>query len=159
MYLNFPISNKNHHSHVTGIDAFMLVIANNLLRDNRYGMILRVSTGAVLSVIDAVSDLYILNTYYSQGLDQAYTLLAMIVTSMFLQILCVFTQYKKKSWSVMARELLITLLFLRPAVDAFRVSTNHKDDEATFDTLAEMMINKVRAYRSKSSKATRFSSH
>ena len=130
----------------------MLVIANNLLRDNRYGMILRVSTGAVLSVIDAVSDLYILNTYFSQGLDlQAYTLLAMIVTSMFLQILCVFTQYKKKSWGVMARELLITLLFLRPAVDAFRVSTNHKDSEATFDTLAEMMINKVRVSRSKSS--------
>ena len=127
----------------------MLVIANNLLRDNRYGMILRVSTGAVLSVIDAVSDLYILNTYYSQDLDlQANTLLAMIVSSMFLQILCVFTQYKKKSWSVMARELLITLLFLRPAVDAFRVSTNHKDDEATFDTLAEMMINKVRVCRS-----------
>ena len=127
----------------------MLVIANNLLRDNRYGMILRVSTGAVLSVIDAVSDLYILNTYYkSKDLDfEAYTLLAMIVTSMFLQILCVFTQYKKKSWGVMARELLITLLFLRPAVDAFRVSTNHKDDEATFDTLAEMMINKVRVYR------------
>ena len=128
----------------------MLVIANNLLRDNRYGMILRVSTGAVLSVIDAVSDLYILNTYYNrQGLDfEANTLLAMIVTSMFLQILCVFTQYQKKSWGVMARELLITLLFLRPAVDAFRVSTNHKDDEATFDTLAEMMINKVRVYRS-----------
>ena len=135
----------------------MLVIANNLLRDNRYGMILRVSTGAVLSVIDAVSDLYILNTYYSQDLHlQANTLLAMIVTSMFLQILCVFTQYKKKSWGVMARELLITLLFLRPAVDAFRVSTNHKDSEATFDTLAEMMINKVRVYRSKSSLATRF---
>ena len=129
----------------------MLVIANNLLRDNRYGMILRVSTGAVLSVIDAVSDLYILHTYYSQGLDlqaNANTLLAMIVTSMFLQILCVFTQYKKKSWGVMARELLITLLFLRPAVDAFRVSTNYKDSEATFDTLAEMMINKVRVYRS-----------
>ena len=128
----------------------MLVIANNLLRDNRYGMILRVSTGAVLSVIDAVSDLYILNTYYNrQGLDfEANTLLAMIVTSMFLQILCVFTQYQKKSWGVMARELLITLLFLRPAVDAFRVSTNHKDDEATFDTLAEMMINKVRVCRS-----------
>ena len=144
MYLNSPISNKNNHSHVTGIDSFMLVIANNLLRDNRYGMILRVSTGAVLSVIDAVSDLYILNTYFSQGLDlQAYTLLAMIVTSMFLQILCVFTQYKKKSWGVMARELLITLLFLRPAVDAFRVSTNHKDDDATFDNLAEMFINKV----------------
>ena len=144
----------------TGIDAFMLVIANNLLRDNRYGMILRVSTGAVLSVIDAVSDLYILNTYYSQDLDfQANTLLAMIVTSMFLQILCVFTQYQKKSWGVMARELLITLLFLRPAVDAFRVSTNHKDDEATFDTLAEMMINKVRVYRSKFRLATRFSIH
>ena len=137
----------------------MLVIANNLLRDNRYGMILRVSTGAVLSVIDAVSDLYILNTYYSHGQHlqaNANTLLAMIVTSMFLQILCVFTQYKKKSWGVMARELLITLLFLRPAVDAFRVSTNHKDSEATFDTLAEMMINKVRVYRSKSSLATRF---
>ena len=42
-----------------------------------------------------------------------------------------------------ARELLICLFFLRPAVDAYRVSTHHIDSEATFDTLNEMMSNKA----------------
>jgi len=38
---------------------------------------------------------------------------------------------------------MICLLFLRPAVDAFRVSTNHEDDDSTVDSLTEMMMNKA----------------
>jgi len=32
--------------------------------------------------------------------------------------------------------------FLRPAVDAFRVSMNHEDEDSTIDSLTEMMCNK-----------------
>ena len=42
------------------------------------------------------------------------------------------------------KEILITLLFLRPAVDALRVSTNYKDDETTMDSLTLLIMNKVR---------------
>ena len=40
------------------------------------------------------------------------------------------------------KEALISLFFLRPAVDAYRVSTIHEDDGTTIDPLSEMMLNK-----------------
>ena len=36
---------------------------------------------------------------------------------------------------------MISFLFLRPAVDAYRVSTNHEDEGATVDSLSEMIAN------------------
>ena len=131
---------------VEGFEEFMLVFANNLMRDSIYGTAWRVSTGAVLSILDAVSDIYVILKYYStEGLrGQANVMLAMIVTNVGIQIIVVLAQYKKKSWRVKLSEVLVCLLFMRPAVDAYRVSTNHHDDKASFDTLIEMTINKVR---------------
>ena len=72
-------------------------------------------------------------------------MLIMISMNMAFQILIVFGQYQKKSWKVKLRETMICLLFLRPAVDAYRVSTNHEDHELTVDSLSEMVMNKVSA--------------
>ena len=74
-----------------------------------------------------------ISTYYSSAelRGQATAMLAMISTNMVLQILIVIGQYNKKSWKVKLREAMICLLFLRPAVDAYRVSTNHEDRELT----------------------------
>ena len=122
----------------------MLVIANNLLRDNKFGMVFRVSVGALLSTVDAATDIFVISTYYNDGLHgKANAMLAMITSNMVIQLLLVLAQYKKKSWRVKATEMLISLFFLRPAVDAFRVSTNHKDEELNLDTLSEMIFNKV----------------
>ena len=117
-----------------------------ILRDSMYGTMMRVSIGAALSMLDAVTDLYVINKYYSTaGLQgQANAMLAMIVSNMGLQIMCVIVQYKTKSWKVKIKEVLICLFFLRPAVDAYRVSTNYKDTEVTMDPLVEMIANKVR---------------
>ena len=116
------------------------------LRDSIYGTMMRVSIGAALSMLDAATDTYVISKYYNtEGLrGQANAMLAMIVANMGFQIVCVLAQYKKKSWGVKVKEVLICLFFLRPGVDAFRVSTNHKDSEATVDPLFEMMVNKVR---------------
>ena len=102
--------------------------------------------GAALSMLDAVTDIYIISEYWgTDGLrGQANAMLAMIVTNMGFQIIGVLAQYKKKSWKVKVKEVLICLFFLRPAVDAYRVSTNYKDSEATVDPLVEMIFNKVR---------------
>ena len=117
-----------------------------LSRCSIYGMVWRVSVGAALSMLDAVTDLYVISKYYSTvGLrGQANAMLAMIVTNMGLQIFIVLNLYKKKSWGEKLKEVLICLFILRPAVDAYRVSTNYKDSDATIDSLAEMMSNKVR---------------
>ena len=45
--------------------------------------------------------------------------------------------------AVQLKEVLVCLFFLRPAMDAYRVSTNHEDDGATVDSLTEIMFNKV----------------
>ena len=110
-----------------------------------YGTMMRVSTGAALSIMDAVTDIFVISTYYKTGLrGQANAMLAMISMNMFCQIGIALAQYKKKSWKVKVKEALICLFFLRPAVDAYRLSTNYEDSEAAFHPLVEMVLNKVR---------------
>jgi len=129
---------------IEGFSPFMLVMFNNLQRDSKYGLVFRVAVGALLSTMDATTDIYTLYTYWSSGLKgQAMVLLAMILASLGVQILLVVGQYKSKSWKRKLWEIVITLTFLRPIVDAYRVSTNHKDDEATVDVLAELCCNKI----------------
>jgi len=110
----------------------MNIIASHL-RVNKYGVIFRVSVGAALSSIDAATDIYVITTYYQSYalIGQARALLAMISTNLVMQIIVVLGQYKKKSFTFKLKEVLITLLMLRPVVDAYQVSTNHKDEDAT----------------------------
>jgi len=121
-------------------EKFMVVITSNLLRDNRFGMMFRVGVGAALSTIDAATDIYLISTYYQvEELErQTNALIAMIVVNMSFQLLLVLGQYSKKSWGVKLKEATICLLFLRPAVDAYRVSTNHHDPNSPVDSLTEV---------------------
>ena len=97
-----------------------------------------------MSSVDAATDIFVVGTYYSEGLHgQANTMLAMISANVFIQLLIVLAQYQKKRWTVKLKEALITLLFLRPIVEAFRISTNHIDTETIVDPVIEMLINKV----------------
>ena len=127
-----------------GVDTFMVDIFSNLLRDSKWGMVLRVSVGAILSMLDGGTDIYTISTYYqSDKLTwQANAMLAMVTINMGAQILCVLANYQKHSWQTKLKEILICLTFLRPAVDAYRVSTNHEDKMANVSPLQEMMINK-----------------
>ena len=116
----------------------------NLAHDSIYGMVWRVGVGALLSTADAATDVYVVGTYYSEGLDgKANAMLAMIGLNVGMQILVVFAQYQKKSWIVKLREVLFCLLCLRPVVDAFRVSTNHDDEELLLGAEVETVANKV----------------
>jgi len=77
-----------------GFEELMVIIANNLLRDNKFGMIFRVSVGAALSTVDAATDIYVITTYYQSDalIGQAHALLAMITTNLAMQILVVLVQ-------------------------------------------------------------------
>jgi len=123
----------------------MLTIANNTARDSMYGMAYRVSVGAALSMIDAATDFYTISTYnQSQNLvGQANALLAMIVINLIFQISIGLAVYQKKGDLVKIKETLICLFFLRPIVDAFRVSTNQEDGELVLDSTNYMIANKV----------------
>jgi len=69
-------------------------------------------------------------------------MLAMIMSNVVVQPLVVLGQYKSKSWTFKLREALILLMFLRPAVDAYRVSTHYEDTNNAMDSLQEMVYNK-----------------
>jgi len=127
-----------------GVETFVVDIFSNLLRDSKWGMVLRVSVGAILSMLDAGTDLYTISTYNkSDKLTwQANAMLAMISVNMIFQIISVLVNYQKHPWQTKVKEILICLMFLKPAVDAYRVSTNHKDKIATIEPLKEMLINK-----------------
>jgi len=129
---------------VVGFEEFMVVIANNLMRDSIYGTVFRVTVGAVLSTVDAVTDIYVISSYYEEEelVGQAHVLLAMLLVNIIVQLATLYVQYRMKSWFVIGKEVLITMMFLRPAMDAYRVSTNHEDEEANLDPLSEMMWNK-----------------
>ena len=66
----------------------------------------------------------------------------MVAMSMFCQLLNVLNTYAKKSRGVKLKEIFICLFFLRPAVDAYRISINHVDDDLKMDPLSEMVVNK-----------------
>ena len=85
-----------------------------------------------------------INRYYKSPalVSQANAIIAMICISMFVQLVWVSIDYSKKRTREKVREALICLLFLRPAVDIYRVSTNHKDDEIATDPLTTMIVNK-----------------
>ena len=127
---------------VVGFEEFMIVIANSLLRDSIYGTVLRVSVGAALSMVDAVTDIYVIRKYYqSEELyGQANAMLAMLLGNISVQLLTVFGQYRGNNKKI--KEAVITILLLRPAVDAYRVSTNHEDKDTTINQLSEMTMHK-----------------
>ena len=127
-----------------GLGVFLLVFFNNLLRDSIYGTVLRVSVGAFLSMLDGGTDIYTISTYYqSEELTwQANAMLAMVSVNMVFQVLTVLSVYRKHSWQTKLKEILICLTFLRPAVDAYRVSTNHEDKMSLGNPFQEMIINK-----------------
>ena len=111
-------------------------------------MVWRVGVGALLSTADAATDVYVVGTYYSEGLNnKAHLMLMMISLNIGMQILVVFAQYQKKSWIVKLREVLFCLFCLRPVVDAFRVSTKHQDEELLLEPEVETTANKVSIWK------------
>jgi len=96
-----------------------------------------------LTTIDTVTDIYMIHLYKVNGLHgNANTMIAMIATNVVIQLLTIPAQYKKKGWRTLLKEGLITVLFLRPFVDAWRVNRKHDDVENTLDCKTQTVVNK-----------------
>ena len=141
-----------------GVETFVVDIFSNLLRDSKWGMVLRVSVGAILSMLDGGTDIYTVSTYYkSDKLTwQANAMMGMLSINMLAQVLIVLANYQKHPWQTKVKEILICLTFLRPAVDAYRVSTNHEDKMASVNPLQEMLMNKCLEVSAKERRESKF---
>ena len=118
-------------------------IAKELMVASKLGLVKRVIVGALLSIGDMISDIWVIISYLRIGnTSGAYSLIAMIGTSLSAQLLITVGQNHKKSKWVLLRELLYVVTFLKPAVDAFRVATGHEDEHAVMSPLVELSLGK-----------------
>ena len=96
-----------------------------------------------LTTVDTMTDVYMIYLYKVNSLhSNANTMIAMISINTFIQLVGVLAVYNKKGWKTVLKELFITMLFLRPFVDAWRVHNKHDDSETTVNPLTEMLWNK-----------------
>jgi len=121
------------------------VVAKRLLGEVSWGLKMRVVMGAGLSILDMATDIFVIWGYVGKDDTRHYgwMLLGMVVGSVVNQLLMVFSLNNKKPW-VMAKEMLIVVTLMKPAVDAFRVASGHEMDELhTVDAKSELTGTKM----------------
>ena len=64
---------------VDHFEEFMIVIANNTCRDSPFGMIMRMSLGAFLSMSDGATDMFVIMNYYKNKALHGQALLLVIL--------------------------------------------------------------------------------
>ena len=124
-------------------EPIVIGIAKELMAASKLGLVKRVIIGALLSIGDMITDVFVIISYLENGdTKQAYSLMGMISASIVLQLLIAYVQNRKKSKWALIRELLIVLSGLKPAVDAYRVATGYSDELSTFNPLEDMVCGK-----------------
>ena len=109
------------------------------------GLKLRVAAGALLSLADVGSDLYMIIQFLQTGdTAAAYGMIGTVAVNLMLQTVLVVYQHKHRGWWAVGREVGFCVCFLKPGVDAFRVASGHLQTTGTpVDAMAEMTISKV----------------
>ena len=124
-------------------EPMIIGIAKELMVASTLGLAKRVALGAGLSIMDMITDIFVIRDYLRIGdTTSAHTLMAMIGLSIVAQLILAYVQKRKKSKWVILRELLIVLSGLKPAVDAYRVAMGYEDELSALEPLVEMSLGK-----------------
>jgi hypothetical protein len=100
-----------------------------------------------MSAADALSDAYMIKTFYESGATgTANGLLAMVGANLLYQLLIVHVQVqglKKDKWRTALFEMLTVVTFTKPGIDAYRVASGaEKKPGAALPPLVEMICTK-----------------
>ena len=107
-------------------------ITTQLFRNTKIGMKARVTVGAVTSMTDLVTDLYVTYAFWSDDKGGYFKAsLASLMASIGIQLLLVYFQNKSFGWKRVAREWFPILFGFKPAVDAYRVAKGEKQEAGT----------------------------
>jgi len=132
-------------SHMCMFRPMMNVVAKRLLGEVSWGLKMRVTMGAGLSILDLATDIiFVIVGYMGKDETKGYgwSLLGMVMGSMALQLLVVFLQNKGKP-RVLMKEMLIVLAGLKSAVDCKRVCAGQEMEEHhVFDARTELVFTK-----------------
>jgi hypothetical protein len=120
-------------------------IAVDLFKNSKIGLKARVTFGAVTSMTDLVTDVYVTYMFWK---DKKYgygkASLASLIMSIGFQMFMVWGQNRKLGMKRVVREWIPILLGYKPAVDAYRVATGSKQEVgALLDAMSEMTTMKL----------------
>jgi hypothetical protein len=108
----------------------MDTIAQRLLESVSWGLKMRLYTGAGLSMMDLLSDLYMIYTYATtEQPGTALSLAIMVGLCILGQLAVVWIQAHKRPRRVMLKEMIIVLSGTKPGIDAKRVADGNKQAE------------------------------
>jgi len=120
------------------------VVAKRLLGEVSWGLKLRVTMGAGLSILDLATDIFVIVGYMGRVETKGYgwILLGMLAASMALQLVVVIAQNKGKP-RVMMNDMLIVLTAMKPAIDCYRCCAGQEmEGHQAFDAKTELMATK-----------------
>jgi hypothetical protein len=122
-------------------------IAASLLSETSLGVKLRAYSGAAMSVLDMLSDIYVVNDMMNEDRGSlALALFIMVLLNIAIQLAIVWVQNrkaKKKSTWMVLKEVFYVLTFVKPGVDARRVATGQEQEAgAAVAPLVEMVYSR-----------------
>ncbi|GMH95050.1 hypothetical protein TL16_g13066 [Triparma laevis f. inornata] len=127
-------------------ESTCVVLGKGIVKSAAWGLMARVIIGAVVSLTDLVTDVIMLREYWIGGealSGYRNASLASLVASMFLQLLLVAFQNRKKGLLRIAKEAFIVLIGMKAPWDAFRVASGAEQEMATeLDPMTEMTVGK-----------------
>jgi hypothetical protein len=105
-------------------------ISLGLLGEVSWGVKMRVCTGALTSMVDLLTDVYVTYTFYHAKDKKGYfkASFASLLVSLLLQLFVVILQNKNIGLKKVIKESIPVLIGCKPAIDAYRVSTGGKEE-------------------------------
>jgi hypothetical protein len=142
----------------------MDTVAQRLLESVSWGLKMRLYTGAGLSTMDLLSDVFMIYTYATTGQQgTALSLAAMVGLCLLLQLSLVWVQTRKGPRRVMLKEVLIVLSGMKPGIDAKRVADGNEkmehakvnpDIELTTTRCCELVFESIPGTRAQANSCT-----
>ena len=116
-----------------------------LVGEVHWGVKFRVILGAVLSLLDILSDVLVSLIYYRNGqLGYFNSMVGMLAINCTLQFLAVFTAYHPLGPKRVLFEFLPCIFGIKSSVNAYRISTGHKTEtKQVIDVFQELSLIKV----------------
>ncbi|GMH74049.1 hypothetical protein TrLO_g9753 [Triparma laevis f. longispina] len=124
------------------LEEVLVWMSVRLANDGKKYAAVRLLSGALLSMFDTLTDLYMIWTYYATGGNGfANASLISLLANVALQIAIVLMQTRKQAKGRLFKEILCVVSFTKPGVDAYRVIIG-ADNEAgsIMDPKTEMIF-------------------
>jgi hypothetical protein len=141
--LNFPALQELDEEY-EWIKPMLVTLSYRLLEEVPWGLKARVTVGAITSMADLVTDVYVTQMFWR---DEKYgyfkASLASLAVSIGIQMLLVWAQNKKLGMKRVLKEWFPILIGYKPIVDAYRVATGAKQEVGNaVDPMHEMTMMK-----------------